>query len=292
MPRSNVLLFLIPTAIWGSTWLAIKFQLGNVAPELSVAYRFALGCAILVAWCRWRGYPLRLPARDHKYLVAFGALMCCFNYVTIYWAEKYVASGLVAVVFSTIVFMSAVGMRLAFGDPLTWRILVAATLGVTGVALLFLPALLSARAGGAAAIGIGLSLLGTLSATLGNLVAVRNHKASLPTMPTMAWGMGYGAVTAAISGMFMGAPWTFEATPGYVLSLLYLSLLGSVVAFTTYLELLRRVGAARSSFVGVATPVIALVLSTFFEGYRWTLAGAAGIVLAVFGNWLALRAKR
>jgi len=292
VPRSDLALFLIPTAIWGSTWLAITFQLGTVAPEVSVAYRFALAGAILAIWCRLRGLSLRLPRREHAWLAAFGAFMCGLNYVTIYWAERYVASGLVAVVFSTIVFTSAIGMRICFDEPLSARLLAAAFLGVVGVALLFLPAPGQIAEGGQVAIGIGLALAGTILATLGNLVAVRNHRVRLPTLPATAWGMAYGAVSAAGAAMATGARWTFEATPGYVLSLLYLAVFGSVLAFATYLELLRRVGAARSSFVGVATPVIALVLSSLFEGYRWTVLGVLGVSLAVLGNVLALRAKR
>jgi drug/metabolite transporter (DMT)-like permease len=285
----NAALFLIATVIWGSTWLAITWQLGSVAPEVSVAYRFALGGAILALWCRGTGRTLRFPLREHRHLAVFGATLFGLNYVGVYWAERYVASGLVAVVFSTIVFMSPVGMRLAFGTPLTVRTFVAAAFGVGGVALLFLPELDAARHGGSAALGVLFALGATAIATAGNLVAVRNHDAGLPTFPATAWGMLYGALTAALTAAVSGARWSFEATFGYVASLVYLSVLGSVVAFGAYLTLLKRIGAGPSSFVGVATPVIALLLSTLFEGYRWTWPAALGVVLAGFGNWLALR---
>ena len=246
---------------------------------------------MLAAWCLATGVPLRFPFREHRVLAAFGATLFGLNYIGVYWAERYVASGLVAVVFSTIVFMSPIGMRFVYGEPLTVRTLLAAGLGVTGVALLFLPELDAARHGGSAALGIAFALGATAIATVGNLIAVRNHKAGLPTFPATAWGMAYGAVTAFAAAAITGVPWTFERTPGYVLSLLYLALFGSVFAFGAYLTLLKRVGAGPSSFVGVSTPVIALVLSTLFEGYRWTWVGALGVVLAVAGNWLALRAK-
>jgi len=285
----NAALFLIAAGIWGSTWLAITWQLGTVAPELSVAYRFALAAVMLAAWCRLTGLRLRLPLREHRWLALFGATLFGLNYVVIYWSERYVASGLVAVVFSTIVFMSPVGMRLAFGTPLSARTFVAAALGVGGVALLFVPELEAARQGGSAALGILYALAGTAIATAGNLFAVRNHNAGLPTLPATAWGMLYGAITAALLALATGATWTFEPTFRYVASLAYLSLLGSVVAFGAYLTLLQRVGAARTAFVGVATPVIALLLSTLFEGYRWTPVAVVGVFLAVAGNWLALR---
>ena len=288
---SNPALFLTATLIWGSTWLGITFQLGVVPPEVSVAYRFALAALLLGAWCAWRGVPLRFSRRDHAFLAGTGATLFGFNYVTVYWAERFVPSGLVAVVFSTIVFMSPVGMRLAFGTPLSARTLVAATLGVAGVALLFLPELDAARHGGNAALGIALALVSTIIATAGNLFAVRNHQAGLPTFPATAWGMAYGALAAALSAAVTGAAWTFDPRPAYVISLLYLAVFGSIAAFGAYLTLLKRVGAAPSSFVGVATPVVAMLLSTLFEGYRWTWVAVLGVVLAVAGNVLALRTR-
>jgi drug/metabolite transporter (DMT)-like permease len=292
MKVSNAALFLIPTLIWSSTWHAITYQLGVVAPEISVAYRFALGSAILIGWCLASRVSLRFPAREHAILAAFGATLFGLNYIGVYVAERYVASGLVAVVFSTIVFMNPIGMQLVYGERVTVRMLVAAALGVSGVALLFLPELEAARQGGFAALGVAYAFGATVIATVGNLIAVRNYKARLPTFPATAWGMAYGASTAAIVATLSGVPWTFEGTAGYVASLVYLGLFGSVFAFGAYLTLLKRVGAGPASFVGVATPVLALVLSTLFEGYRWTWVGALGVVLAVAGNWLALRKAR
>ena len=292
MRISNAGLFMIPSAIWGSTWLAITFQLGSVAPELSVAYRFSLASMIVAGWCVVSKRSLAFAGRDHLWLLAMGATFFGFNYIGIYWAERYVASGLVAVVFSTIVFMSPIGMRVFYGERLTVRTLVAAALGVSGVALLFLPELSAARAGGSAALGIGITLVATVLAMFGNLIAIRNHRAGLPQLPVTAWGMLYGALISFATAVVTGVPWTFERTAGYVISLAYLALFGSVFAFGAYLKLLARVGAGPSSFVGIATPVIALVLSTLFEGYRWTWVGVVGLVLAVSGNWLALRGKR
>ena len=291
MRISNAGLFAIASAIWGSTWLAITFQLGSVAPELSVAYRFAIASAIVAVWCVAIGQSLAFPRREHLWLVALGATFFGLNYIGVYWAERYVASGLVAVVFSTIVFMSPVAMRVFYGEPLTLRTLVAAALGVAGVALLFLPELSAAREGGSAALGIAIALAATVFATFGNIIAVRNHRAGLPTLPSTAWGMFYGALFSFAFAAATGVPWTFERTAGYMLSLAYLALFGSVFAFAAYLTLLKRVGAGPASFVGIATPVIALVLSTLFEGYRWTWVGAIGLLLAVAGNWLALRKK-
>src|SRR5690242_17711529 len=271
-------LFLAATLIWGSTWLAIKYQLGVVAPEVSVAYRFALAAAMLAAWCLVTRRPLRFPAREHAFIALQGALLFGLNYVGVYWAEQYATSGLVAVLFSTIVFMNPIGARLAFGTPLGARMLFAAALGVIGVALLFLPELAQARAGGDAALGIVFGLGATAIASAGNLTAVRNQQAGIPVLQGTAWAMFYGAIVAAASAVLHGVAWNFDPRAGYVLSLLYLAAFGSVIAFCAYLTLMQKVGPARSSYVGIAVPVVALAISTLFEGYRWTWVAVLGVV--------------
>lgn len=289
MQIGAVWLFVITSAIWGSTWLAIKYQLTGVVPEVSVAYRFALAAALLAAWCLATGRSLRFSRRDHAHLAAVGVTLFGLNYIGIYWAERFVTSGLVAVLFSTIVFLNPIGMRMFFGTPLTVRTFIAAALGVAGVALLFLPELVQARGGGAVAYGVVFGLGSTMIASGGNLIAQRNQRAGIPTLAGNAWGMAYGALVAALAALVQGVEWTFDMRPGYLISLAYLALFGSVVAFGAYLTLLKRIGAARAAYTAVTTPVIALALSTLFEGYRWTWVGALGVVLAIAGNALALR---
>lgn len=289
---SSLSLFALCTAIWGSTWLAITWQLGVVPPAVSVAWRFALAGVLLGAWCAATGRSLRFPRAEHARLAAWGAMNFGLNYVFVYLAETHVSSGLVAVVFSTIVIMSPIGMRVFFGQPLSARLGVAAVLGVGGVALLFLPELGRIREGGAIAAGIAYALAATALATGGNLVAVRNHRAGLSLFPATAWGMLYGALVAAAVAAMLGDAWTFDARAPYVLSLLYLAVLGSIVAFGAYLTLLGRIGAGPSSYVGVSTPVVAMLLTTLFEGYVWTGTAGLGVALAVVGNVLALDPRR
>jgi drug/metabolite transporter (DMT)-like permease len=284
-----VALFMTSTLIWGSTWLAIKFQLDNVAPDVSVAYRFALAALLLAGWCALTGRSLRFDARSHAFLALQGVLMFGLNYVAVYWAERYATSGLVAVLFSTIVFMNPIGAHFLFGTPLAKRTLVAALLGVVGVALLFVPELTQASKGGAATLGIVLGLGATVVASAGNFAAMRNQRDGVPVLTGTAWGMAYGALVAALLAAARGTPWTFDTSASYLLSLAYLAVFGSVVAFVAYLTLLRQVGPGPASYVGVATPIVAMMASTAFEGYRWTPLGAFGVILAIIGNWLALK---
>jgi drug/metabolite transporter (DMT)-like permease len=284
-------LFLIASSVWGSTWLAIKFQLGDVSPEVSLVYRFALAAALIALMCLATGRSLRFSLRTHLLLVAQGALMFGFNYIFVYRAELYVASGLVAVLFSTMVFMSLAGTRLVFGTPIRARALVGATLGVGGVVLLFLPELLAARNGGNAAAGIAFGVASALIATGGNLVSMQMQRRELPIFETTAWGMAYGAAISALVAMILGAEWTFDARLPYVLSLAYLAVFGSVIAFGAYLTLLKQVGAGPSSYTSVATPVVAMLLSTLFEGYEWSALALLGVLLAAAGNVLVLRQR-
>lgn len=289
MTVNTTTLFLTPVAIWGSTWLAITWQLGTVAPEVSVTYRFALASLLLAAGCLATRKSLAFGMRDHVYLAAVGLLMISINYILIYRAEASVGSGQVAVVYSTMVFVTPIGMRIAFRTPLRPRIFVAATLGVAGVALLFLPEFDAVRRGGDVAWGIGCALVAVLVCSAGNLVAVRNNRAGIPTLQGTVWTLSYGTLFSALAAIGSGAPWTFDTRPAYVFSLLYLAVFGSVVAFLAYFALLKRVGAGPSSYITVTTPVLAMLMSTFFEGYRWTGVAVLGVALALSGNGLAMR---
>jgi len=283
-------LFAVAALIWGSTWLAITFQLGTVAPEASVVYRFALAAVLLAAWCAVTRRSLRFSLRQHAWIAAQGTFLFGLNYLGVYLAERYVASGLVAVLFSLIVFFNLVGARLFFGTPVNRRTLLAATLGIIGIVLLFWRDL--SGHSGDALLGVAFAIGATLLASSGNLIAVRNQRHGLPVLPSVAWGMAYGAVVIALVAAIEGTAWTFEVTPRYVVSLVYLAVFGSVVAFGAYLTLLGKIGPARAGYVGVAVPMVALLLSTVFENYEWTLPALAGAALCVAGNVLVLIRER
>jgi drug/metabolite transporter (DMT)-like permease len=279
-------LFSIATFIWGSTWLAITFQLGVVPPEASVVYRFALSALLLAAWCLATRRSLRFAPAQHAWFAAQGALLFGLNYLCVYWAEQYIASGLVAVLFSLIVFLNLIGVRVFFGTAINPRTIVGAALGITGVALLFWRELATMQSGALRGIAFGLGA--TVFASGGNLLAVRSQRRGVPLLSSIAWAMAYGALTSAIVATLNGIVWTFDPHPAYVLSLLYLAAFGSVIAFAAYLTLLGKIGAARAGYVGVAVPVAALLLSTAFEHYEWTVPALLGAALCVAGNVLVL----
>jgi drug/metabolite transporter (DMT)-like permease len=286
--RQNLFLYLVTVLIWGSTWLAIKFQLGSVDPILSVVYRFTLASLILLAFAGLRKINLRFTARQHLFFVLQGALLFSINYLLVYLAEQRLTSGLVAVIFSTLVFMNILIGALFLGTPVRWNVLVGALIGLVGITLVFLPELTAFSLQDSGFVGLLLSLGGTLSASFGNIVAARNQREGLPVVQINAFGMGYGAILMIIVAWITGANFTFEMTPAYILSLVYLSVFGSVIAFGAYLTLLGRIGADRAAYSSLLFPIVALGLSMLFEGYQWSLPALVGVLLVLVGNFIVL----
>lgn len=289
---SNLGLYAVAVLIWGSTWLVIKFQLGVVPPLVSVAWRFALASMMLLAYCFLRRRPLRFGARDHVWIALQGVLLFGINYAGVYLAEQYLTSGLVAVVFSLVVSMNALGMRLFFGQPIRPLTIVAALVGVAGVALVFWPEMMQLSNSSDQYRGVAIAVGATAVASLGNVVATRIHRRELPVLQVNGWSMLYGALFVAVVGFASGERFAFDFSWPYIASLVYLSLFGSAVAFGAYLTLMRRIGADRASYTAVAIPVVALLLSTAFEHLRWHPATFIGVALCVAGTVLMLRRRR
>jgi drug/metabolite transporter (DMT)-like permease len=221
-----------------------------------------------------------------------GMLLFGINYVCVYLAETEVASGLVAVVFSLVVFLNIAGTRIFFGTPVKPATLLGAIAGVSGIGLVFLPELRGGTSNGNPAAGLALALAGAVSASLGNMVAARNHRYGLPVVQMNTWGMLYGALLVAGYALIAGQPFTFDWSARYLLSLGYLSVFGSIIAFGAFLTLLGRIGADRAGYVTVAIPVVALLLSGLFEGLRWHGSLIVGMMLCLAGNVAVLAGRR
>lgn len=286
---TNFQLFAACVAIWGSTWIAITFQLGSVAPEASVFYRFLLAAAMVFAYCRARGLSLRFTAREHLWIAFQGVLMFSVSYVCVYYAEQHVVSGLVAVGYSASPLLNMVGMRLVFGTAMAARVAVGALLGIVGNTLVFWPEFSHLNTDRHVALGAFFTAAAVILSAASNMAAHRNHDAGIPIWPSMAWGMLYGAGFTLALTLVLGKPLAFEATPAYVLSLLYLAVFGSVLAFGGFLTLMGRIGAARAGYIGVMVPIVALAISSLFEGYRWEWLALAGVAVSVAGNVIILR---
>jgi len=288
----NTLFFYAVTVlIWGSTWFAIKLQLQSVPSQVSVAYRFALAALILFAWCWIRRLPLRFSFRQHLWLMLQGITVFSTNYVLFYEAEKHLVSGSVAIIFSILVVFNILNNWFFFRVKPTYQVLGGAALGLLGIVLTFWYELFNLGSSLANVFGIGLSLVGTVCASFGNMIFARLRKDGMPIVQGNAFGMLYGTVVLMAYAGFNGGKFSFDSSPSYVLSLFYLSLFGSVIAFGCYLTLVGRIGADRAAYCSVLFPIVALGLSAAFEGYRLNAVSGVGIVLVLLGNVLVLSRK-
>ncbi len=288
MQANSAFLYAVTVLIWGSTWIAIKYQVETVPPEQSIAYRFALAALVLLVYCRARGLELRFGARQHARLALQGLLLFSCNYIFVYVAAGRITSGLIAVVFSALVFMNIFNAALIFRQPVQPRVVAGAAMGLGGIVLLFLPEIEGFDFSGDAMLGLGLSLAGTYVASLGTMVSVHNQRAGLPVMQSNAYGMAYGALVMLGFTLALGHGLAFDPAPRYVLSLLYLAIPGSVIAFWCFLTLLTRIGPDRAAYATVLFPVVALVISTVAEDYRWSPPAALGVALVLLGNLVIL----
>lgn len=284
----NNFFYLATVLIWGSTWYAIKMQLGTVAPDLSIAYRFIIAATILISFCLATGRSLRFAPRHHVFIAAQGLFLFCLNYWLFYYATFDLTTGVVAVVFSLIMLMNILNGAVMFGTKVEPRVLASAGLGVVGLVLVFWDELRALDFTSGPMVGLGLSIVATYSASLGNMASLRNTRAGLPVIQVNALGMAYGAIFMTILALLRGAPIDFEFSARYIGSLLYLAIFGSVLAFGFYLTLLARIGADRAAYAAVVFPIVALIISTFLEAYVWTAPALFGVVLILGGNVLAV----
>jgi len=277
--------------IWGTTWLAIKFQLGSVDPMVSVLYRFIAAAVTLVVYCKLRGLNMRFRLRDHTFMALQGLVLFSVNYWLIYLAEVHVASGLVAVIFSSIVFMNMVNGAVLLGSPIRSNVVVGASVGVLGIVLVFWPQLAAFSLSDKTALGLLLSILSTFMASLGNIISARHQQNKLPVIQTNAYGMAYGAVIIGLISIISGRSFSFEMSLPYVGSLFYLTLFGTVIAFGCYLKLIGTIGANRAAYATMLFPIVALGISTVYEGYQWHAHNIIGLAIVLIGNWMVLNKK-
>lgn len=288
----NAFLYSATILIWGSTWLGIKYQLGVVAVEVSLVYRFALASIILLGYCLLRRQSLRFTAIQHVWMAALGFFLFSANYFFMYLASAHITTGLVSVGFCSMVVMNIVLSRIFFKTPISLRVVGGAALGMTGICLIFWPEVQSFSLADSGAYGLILVLIGTALASCGNMVSSRNQRAGITVMPANAWGMAYGTGFMALFALLRGIEFTFDPSFDYMWSLGYLALFGSVLGFGCYLTLLGRIGPEKAVYCVVLFPLVALSLSTVYENYHWPVEALIGVPLVLWGNVLVLTKAR
>ncbi len=282
-------MYLLTVLIWGTTWIALKLQLGTVAIPLSIAYRFALAALVLFVVLLLSRRLQRVDRRGQLICLAQGLCLFCLNFMCFYTASQWIHSGLIAVVFSTATLWNALNARVFMGRRIATNVLLGGGLGLLGLGLLFWPELSGHTASHETLLGLGLALIGTLCFSAGNLLSSLQQQAGLRPLTTNAWGMLYGALLLTGYCLVAQVPFTFDSSTRYVGSLLYLAIPGSVIGFTAYLTLVGRMGPERAAYCTVLFPVVALNISVFVEGYQWTLPALLGLGLVMAGNVLVFR---
>lgn len=286
---TNGLLYAAAVLIWGTTWFAINFQLGVVGPEVSLAYRFLAAAALLFAWCCLRRLPLRFDGAGHAHFLGMGMFLFGLNYLCAYSAQLYIASALNAIGFTAILWFNILNARLVLGTRVSRRTLLGALAGMIGTAVIFWPEVQAVSFSDRVLVGGAFSIVGALCASFGNIAAALAQRRGLPIVQGNAWSMLYGGLLTAAIAAARGESFMFQPDAGYVISLVYLTLFGTVIAFGAYLTLLGRIGAERAGYTVVMVPVVALVVSALFEDLQFTPAMGVGVALAVAGNVMVLR---
>lgn len=296
-PRSATPAVLIPffivTLIWGSTWIVIRDQLGVVPASWSVTYRFVIAGVTMLAWAWWRGDRIALDRRGWLFALGLGFAQFCLNFNFVYRSEQYVTSGLVALMYALLVVPNSILARIFLGQRMGRQLLVGSAIALAGVALLFLhEARENPENGSAVVLGLAIALAGVFAASVANVMQATSTAKAYPMVPLLGIAMLIGAaIDAAYAGVTVGPP-VFDWRWSYVGGLLYLGIIASAVAFTLYYGLIRTIGPAKAAYNGVVVPVIAMLLSTLFEGYRWSPLAGAGALLALAGLVVALKARR
>lgn len=282
--------FMLVTLIWSSTWIVIRDQLGFVPPSWSVVYRFVVAAAAMFTIVLIRRQPLRLDRTGWIIAGAMGLFQFCLNFNFVYRAEAFIASGLVAVIFALLIVPNAVLGWLFLKKPVSLSFILGSMVAIVGVALLFA----NEHGGGdshAVVMGVALTLCGVVSASIANVIQASDAAKAQPILSVLAWSMLIGAVIDALWAFATVGPPVIDMRPAYLAGVAYLGIMGSALTFPLYFGVVREIGPGRAAYSSVLIPIIAMALSTVFEGYHWTAFAIAGSVLALLGLVIAMRAK-
>jgi drug/metabolite transporter (DMT)-like permease len=289
---TNFILYASTVFVWGSTWIAITFQLGDVPVQQSIGYRFFLAAVLLFVFCRLTGRHYRFQLKDHIAIALQGFFLFSTNYYLFYLCTQYLTSGLVSVLFSTLIIWNILGSALFFQADIHKRVIFGAALGLSGITAIFWHELSAFDLSQGTSIGLILGLVATLSASAGNLTSMKMQGRGWPVMETITLAMLYGSIIMFGLNIILGDPIVIDLSVPYLSSLLYLAVFGSVIGFGCYLTLMGRIGADRAAYSSVLFPVVALTLSTLFEGFSWTFLSLVGVSLVLLGNVFILLKPR
>ena len=289
----NAFLYFAVLLAWGSSWFAISFQLGEVAPQVSIVWRFLMASIILFIWCYLRGLRLSFPWRDHTSWILLGFFLFCINYICAYFGTFYLASGLICLIFSTLTLFTVFNGFIFFKKPIRLPILIGAVVGIAGLSIIFSNEISNTDWSFESGVVKGFlwMILATFFASIGMLLSGQFQARKMPLVQSNAYSMLYGSIILILYISLSDVRFSFDSSFSYVVSLVYLAIVASVIGFGVYLKLVGNIGADKASYVNIFTPTIALLLSTLFENYQWSWIGIIGVLLIIVGNVIVLYAR-
>lgn len=288
--------FLLTGTIWGSTWFVITGQIGGVPAAWSVFYRFMLATPALFLVAAVMKRRLRLTRPEQMLAILVGIFQFSGNFLFVYNSELYVTSGIVAMMFALLMVPNAFFARIFIGEKVQGGFILGSAVAIVGVSFLLVHEWQAnpdaGVIGGNVGLGIVLAMLGILAASVANVIQANPTGRGVPMVSLLAWAMLYGTLfDFAFAWLTVGPP-VLPTGASYWGGIVYLALIGSVVTFPLHYGLVREIGAGRTAYNSIVTISVAMLLSTVFEGYRWTALTAAGMVLAVLGMVIALKSRR
>jgi drug/metabolite transporter (DMT)-like permease len=285
--------FMLVSLIWGSTWLVIRDQISVVPPSWSVTYRFIVAATGMFILTLAMKNPLRLNKAGHIIAMIIGCVQFAVNFNFVYAAEHHVTSGLVAVLFALLIIPNALLGKIWLGRPLTKTFIIGAGVACIGVGMLVLREYrLSPTSAGEVLIGTALTIAAVICASIANVLQATERMKGYSITTILAWSMLYGAAGNAIWSLITAGAPSFDSRPEYIGGVIYLGIIGSVVTFPLYFKLIREIGPGKAAYTSVFIPVVAMLLSTIFEGYQWTGLAAGGALLALAGLLISMQAAR
>ena len=287
--NSTIFLFIATLLCWGPTWYVIKFQLGIVDPMVSVFYRFFLASIIILCFCKLKNFKIKFSLKEHFLIAVLGVLLFNINYVIFYLSTQYLISGFVALCFSSILFMNVINNIIFHRNLPNIMTILGGAIGTLGLIFIFYEEISNFTLSSTTSFGIFLGIIATYFASLGNLVSAYTSKIKLPVVPVTGYGMLYGSLSLFIYLLVKDTPFQFDLSLSYNLSLIYLSIFGSVFGFSLYLTLIKKIGSNDAAYVAIIMPLIALLVSTLFENLIWNWSLFIGALLIIFGNILILK---
>tara|TARA_B100000035_G_scaffold249795_1_gene218669 strand:+ start:290 stop:1162 length:873 start_codon:yes stop_codon:yes gene_type:complete len=287
--NSTIFLFIATLLCWGPTWYVIKFQLGVVDPMVSVFYRFFLASIIILCFCKLKNFRIKFSFKEHFLIAVLGVLLFNINYVIFYLSTQYLISGFVALCFSSILFMNVINNIIFHRNLPNIMTILGGAIGTLGLIFIFYEEISNFTISSTTSFGIFLGIIATYFASLGNLVSAYTSKIKLPVVPVTGYGMLYGSLSLFIYLLVKDTPFQFDLSLSYNLSLIYLSIFGSVFGFSLYLTLIKKIGSNDAAYVAIIMPLIALLVSTIFENLIWNLNLVIGAIMIILGNILILK---